>query len=65
MPSCTILAVWNAGARSLLPWKRHKAAAPGWVTLTYSPRDKRWVKAWAADHTTTLAGGDPVLVLDM
>ncbi len=37
----------------------------GWVILTYSPRDKRLVNAWAADHTTTLAGGEPVLVLDM
>ena len=23
----------------------------GWVILTYSPRDKRLVNAWAADHT--------------
>jgi superoxide dismutase, Fe-Mn family len=37
----------------------------GWVILTYSPRDKRLVNAWAADHTTTVAGGRPVLVLDM
>ena len=37
----------------------------GWVILTYSPRDKRLVNAWAADHTTTLAAGRPVLVLDM
>ncbi len=37
----------------------------GWVILTYSPHDKRLVNAWAADHTTTLAGGDPILVLDM
>ncbi len=37
----------------------------GWVILTYSPRDKRLVNAWAADHTTTLAGGEPLLVLDM
>jgi Fe-Mn family superoxide dismutase len=37
----------------------------GWVILTYSPRDKHLVNTWAADHTTTLAGGDPVLVLDM
>jgi Fe-Mn family superoxide dismutase len=37
----------------------------GWVILTYSPRDKRLVNAWAADHTTTLAGGVPILVLDM
>jgi Fe-Mn family superoxide dismutase len=37
----------------------------GWVILTYSPRDKRLLNSWAADHTTTLAGGEPVLVLDM
>ena len=37
----------------------------GWVILSYSPREKRLVNQWAADHTTTLAGGRPVLVLDM
>ena len=37
----------------------------GWVILTYGPRDKRLVNAWAADHTTTLAGGEPILALDM
>jgi Fe-Mn family superoxide dismutase len=37
----------------------------GWVILAYSPRDKCLVNQWAADHTTTLAGGRPVLVLDM
>ena len=37
----------------------------GWVILSYSPRDKRLVNQWAADHTTTLAGGRPILVLDM
>jgi Fe-Mn family superoxide dismutase len=37
----------------------------GWVILSYLPRDKRLVNCWAADHTTTLAGGRPVLVLDM
>jgi len=37
----------------------------GWVILSYSPRDGRLVNQWAADHTTTLAGGRPVLVLDM
>ncbi len=37
----------------------------GWVILAYSPRDKRLVNSWAADHTTNLAGGRPVLVLDM
>jgi Fe-Mn family superoxide dismutase len=37
----------------------------GWVILAYSPRDKRLINQWAADHTTTLAGGRPLLVLDM
>jgi superoxide dismutase, Fe-Mn family len=37
----------------------------GWVILSYSPRDRRLINAWAADHTTTVAGGEPVLVLDM
>src|SRR5262245_18994067 len=37
----------------------------GWVILAWSPLDQRLVNQWAADHTTTLAGGRPVLVLDM
>lgn len=37
----------------------------GWVILSYSARNQRLVNQWAADHTTTLAGGRPVLVLDM
>lgn len=37
----------------------------GWVLLTYSPRDKRLLNQWASDHTTTLAGGRPILALDM
>ena len=37
----------------------------GWVILSYSTRDKRLVNQWAADHTTMLAGGRPVLALDM
>ena len=37
----------------------------GWVLLTYSPRDGHLVNQWAMDHTTTLAGGRPILALDM
>ncbi len=37
----------------------------GWVMLTWSPRDKRLVNSWANDHTMTLAGGRPILALDM
>jgi superoxide dismutase, Fe-Mn family len=37
----------------------------GWVLLTWSLRDKCLVNQWAADHTMTLAGGTPILALDM
>jgi Fe-Mn family superoxide dismutase len=37
----------------------------GWVLLTWSPRDGKLVNKWAMDHTTTLAGGRPILALDM
>ena len=37
----------------------------GWVVLTRSPRDGVLSNVWAADHTHTLAGGLPVLALDM
>jgi Fe-Mn family superoxide dismutase len=37
----------------------------GWVLLTWSPRDKRLVNQWAADHTNGVAGGRPILALDM
>ena len=37
----------------------------GWVLLTWSPRDRKLVNQWAMDHTTTLAGGRPILALDM
>jgi Fe-Mn family superoxide dismutase len=57
---------------SIARWRSEFAAmgkaeggGSGWVILAYSPRDKRLVNQWAADHTTTLAGGRPVLVLDM
>jgi Fe-Mn family superoxide dismutase len=37
----------------------------GWVLLTWSPHDRRLVNTWASDHTQTLAGGTPLLALDM
>jgi superoxide dismutase, Fe-Mn family len=37
----------------------------GWVLLTWSSRDKKLVNQWAADHTRTLAGAQPILALDM
>lgn len=41
------------------------AGGSGWVLLTWSPRQRRLVNQWAADHTNTLAGARPVLALDM
>jgi len=37
----------------------------GWVLLTWSPRDRKLSNQWAMDHATTLAGGQPILALDM
>lgn len=37
----------------------------GWVVLAWSPRLGRLVNHWAADHAHGLAGGVPVLALDM
>jgi Fe-Mn family superoxide dismutase len=37
----------------------------GWVLLTWSTRDRRLMNQWAADHSMTLAGSVPILVLDM
>ena len=37
----------------------------GWVLITWSPRDRKFINQWAMDHTTTLAGGCPILALDM
>jgi Fe-Mn family superoxide dismutase len=56
------LARWRAEFSAM---GKAEAGGSGWVILAYSPRDKRLLNSWAADHTTTLAGGQPVLVLDM
>jgi Fe-Mn family superoxide dismutase len=37
----------------------------GWVLLSWSARDNRLVNQWAADHCHTLAGGQPIVALDM
>src|SRR6266481_1382437 len=37
----------------------------GWVLLSSSPRDRKLVNQWASDHCHTLAGGTPILALDM
>lgn len=37
----------------------------GWMLLVFQPRDGSLVNQWAADHTHVLAGGVPILALDM
>jgi superoxide dismutase, Fe-Mn family len=37
----------------------------GWALLVWSPHDGKLANQWAADHTMTLAGGVPILALDM
>ncbi len=37
----------------------------GWVLLQWSPHDGRLTNQWANDHTMTLAGGMPILAMDM
>lgn len=37
----------------------------GWVLLVFQPRDGTLMNQWAADHTQALAGGIPILALDM
>jgi len=37
----------------------------GWVLLTYVPRDGRLMNQYAAEHSQAVAGGVPILALDM
>lgn len=37
----------------------------GWVLLSFQPREGTLVNQWAADHTHAVAGGLPILALDM
>ena len=41
------------------------AGGSGWVLLVYVPRDRRLINQYAGEHSQTLAGGIPILALDM
>ena len=56
------LARWQAEFSAM---GKAEGGGSGWVLLTWSPRDKRLVNQWAADHTHGVAGGQPILALDM
>ena len=56
------LAKWRA---EFVAMGKALGGGSGWVVLTRSPRDGSLCNIWAADHTHSLAGGTPVLALDM
>ena len=71
-PAGALAEAIDARLRQLARWKAEFAATgkalgggSGWVLLSWSPRDKRLINTWAADHTMTLADGRPILALDM
>ena len=41
------------------------AGGSGWVLLVYVPRERRLINQYAAEHTQAVAGGIPILALDM
>jgi len=44
---------------------RALSGGSGWVLLAFNPREGTLLNQWAADHTHALAGGVPLLALDM
>ncbi len=62
----------SASFGSLARWReefvamgRALAGGSGWVVLTFLAREGRLVNQWASDHSQALAGGVPLLALDM
>lgn len=62
----------QASFGSLARWREEFVAmgkalggGSGWVLLVFQPRDGTLVNQWAADHAHALAGGVPILALDM
>jgi superoxide dismutase, Fe-Mn family len=53
---------WRA---SFAACAKAQAGGSGWTLLTWSERHGRLMIQWAADHTHCLAGGHPILALDM
>jgi Fe-Mn family superoxide dismutase len=53
---------WSAQFRAM---GKAQGGGSGWVLLIWSPRDRRLVNQWAADHTCAVAGATPLLALDM
>ena len=69
-PACTLALAASFG--SFERWRDEFVAmgkalggGSGWVLLVFQPREGTLVNQWATDHTHVLAGGVPVLALDM
>jgi Fe-Mn family superoxide dismutase len=41
------------------------AGGSGWVLLVYIPRDRRLINQYASEHSQAVAGGIPIIALDM
>jgi len=53
---------WRA---EFLAMGKAQGGGSGWVLLMFQPREGSLVNQWAADHAHVLAGGVPILALDM
>ena len=69
-PACAL--ALSASFGSVERWREEFTACAkalgggsGWMLLVFQPREGALVNQWAADHTHTLAGGVPILALDM
>jgi Fe-Mn family superoxide dismutase len=71
-PGNGLLEALQRNFQSFAQWQTEFAAmgkalggGSGWVLLSWSPRDRKLINQWAADHTHALAGATPILALDM
>jgi Fe-Mn family superoxide dismutase len=71
-PTGTMTAALARDFASVDRWRAEFAAmgnalggGSGWVLLVYVPRDRRLVNQFAAEHSQAVAGGIPILALDM
>jgi superoxide dismutase, Fe-Mn family len=69
-PAMTLALTANFGSverwhKEFVAMGKALAGGSGWVILSFSPRDGTLVNQWASDHAHALAGGVPLLALDM
>jgi Fe-Mn family superoxide dismutase len=71
-PTEAMSAVLARDFGSVMRWKDEFVAmgnaladGSGWVVLVYLPRDRRLVNQYATEHNQAVAGGIPILALDM